>query len=150
MISEYEESMAKMKESLEELKAEIARMKQTAHPSTPHENLGTQQTSDKQCSYWTSTNVNDQTLQVGDDVLIKSKLDASKIVATGYVYGIDPSLEIAKQCLGPNWCEVNIQVAIESGEKLLRPHSNLKTIGDAYGSNIAWPCQLVERFDLFA
>ncbi|KAL3834134.1 hypothetical protein ACJIZ3_008870 [Penstemon smallii] len=79
--------------------------------------------------------------KVGDDVLIKSE-NASKIVATGYVYGIDPSLEIGKQCLGPNWCEVNIQVAIESGEKLLRPHSNLKTIGDAYGSNIAWPCQL--------
>ncbi|KAL3834041.1 hypothetical protein ACJIZ3_023667 [Penstemon smallii] len=149
MISEYEESMAKMKESLEELKAELARMKQTSDPNTPHESLGTQQTSNQPSSSWTSTNVNDQTLQVGDDVLIKSE-NASKIVATGYVYGIDPSLEIGKQCLGPNWCEVNIQVVIESGEKLLRPHSNLKTIGDAYGSNIAWPCQLVQRFDLFA
>ncbi|KAL3849583.1 hypothetical protein ACJIZ3_011465 [Penstemon smallii] len=81
--------------------------------------------------------------KVGARVSIRSLFDSSRIVATGRVYGLDPSLKVGSQLLGPNWCEVHIQVAIECGEKLPRPYALFKTVKHAEGATIAWPCHLV-------
>ncbi|PIM99376.1 hypothetical protein CDL12_28131 [Handroanthus impetiginosus] len=67
----------------------------------------------------------------------------TKLVATGNINNLDLNQVVGRQCLGPSWCEVHIQVAVERGEKLLRPYSILKTIGDTHGATIAWPLNLV-------
>ncbi|KAK3031763.1 hypothetical protein RJ639_036643 [Escallonia herrerae] len=65
-------------------------------------------------------------------------------VAKGIIQSIDPSTEVGGEELGPNWCEVSIQVAVKKDERLIRSYGFHKTIYDAYGATVAWPCPYVE------
>jgi hypothetical protein len=69
--------------------------------------------------------------------------DPSKIVATARIISLDPERMIGTHALGEDWCKVYIIQLHVCDEKLIRPHSMLKTIRDAHGSPIAWPVSLV-------
>lgn len=76
-------------------------------------------------------------------MLLRSLFESKKIVAKGSIRSIDPDQNVGGKRLGLNWCEVQISVPIEWDEDLIRPYSNLSTIGDAIGTCIAWPLNLV-------
>ncbi|XP_057803696.1 folate-biopterin transporter 1, chloroplastic-like [Salvia miltiorrhiza] len=84
---------------------------------------------------------------VGDAVLLKSLFNSRKAVAKGWVRSVDPNHDVGGKRLGLNWCEVQVSVPIEWEEDLIRPYSNLSTIGDAIGACIAWPRHLVTDDD---
>ena len=46
------------------------------------------------------------------DVVLLSITNPSEKVALGKVCSLDPSTEVGDEELGPNWCEVTIQVPI--------------------------------------
>ncbi|KAH6826730.1 hypothetical protein C2S53_017808 [Perilla frutescens var. hirtella] len=89
----------------------------------------------------------EHTFQRLDTVLLKSLFDSRKIVAKGYVRSVDPNQDVGGKRLGLNWCEVQISIPVEWDEDLIRPYSNLSTIGDAIGTCIAWPRHLVTNTD---
>ncbi|XP_027158101.1 uncharacterized protein LOC113768932 [Coffea eugenioides] len=98
-----------------------------------------------------SNNVSSQTpsratrpIRVGNMVSLKSLFDPTKIVAKGYLRSLNPLDEVGGQALGPNWCEIQIQVAMSPHEQLIRPYDLQQTIQDALGAPVAWPCHLVE------
>ncbi|KAK2967718.1 hypothetical protein RJ640_028449 [Escallonia rubra] len=78
--------------------------------------------------------------RVRDVVCLKSIMNPSETVAKGIIQSIDPSTEVGGEELGPNWCEVSIQVAVKKDERLIRSYGFHKTIYDAYGATVAWPC----------
>ncbi|KAK3017168.1 hypothetical protein RJ639_006628 [Escallonia herrerae] len=78
--------------------------------------------------------------RVRDAVCLKSIMNPSETVAKGIIQSIDPSTEVGGEELGPNWCEVSIQVAVKKDERLIRSYGFHKTIYDAYGATVAWPC----------
>ncbi|XP_027156135.1 uncharacterized protein LOC113756794 [Coffea eugenioides] len=80
---------------------------------------------------------------VGNMVSLKSLFDPTKIVAKGYLRSLNPLDEVGGQALGPNWCEIQIQVAMSLREQLIRPYDLQQTIQDALGAPISWPCHLV-------
>ncbi|XP_071933053.1 uncharacterized protein [Coffea arabica] len=82
--------------------------------------------------------------QVGNMVSLKSLFDPTKIVAKGYLQSLNPLDEVGGQALGPNWYEIQIQVAMSPREQLIRPYDLQQTIQDALGAPVAWPCHLVE------
>jgi hypothetical protein len=45
--------------------------------------------------------------------------------------------------LREDWCEIEIIQPYAHDEKLIRPYSNIETIGDGHGAPIAWPVSLV-------
>ncbi|XP_027158334.1 uncharacterized protein LOC113759954 [Coffea eugenioides] len=67
---------------------------------------------------------------VGNMVSLKSLFDPTKIVAKGYLRSLNPLDEVGGQALGPNWCEIQIQVAMRPREQLIRPWKQLKNDGD--------------------
>ena len=73
-------------------------------------------------------------------MVIKSLVDPTKIVAKGYIVDMNPQKLVGQHVLGPNWCEVCIQIIVAGEEHLVRPYSTLHTIGDALGCSVAWPC----------
>ncbi|KAK3039045.1 hypothetical protein RJ639_027530 [Escallonia herrerae] len=81
---------------------------------------------------------------VRDVVCLKSIMNPSEIVAKGVIQSIDPSTQVGGEELGPNWCEVSIQFAVKKDERLIRSYGFHKTIYDAYGATIAWPCPYVK------
>nr|XP_027096133.1 uncharacterized protein LOC113716030 [Coffea arabica] len=81
---------------------------------------------------------------VGNMVSLKSLFDPTKFVAKGYLRSLNPLDEVGGQALGPNWCEIQIQVAMSPREQLIRPYDLQQTIQDALGAPVAWPCHLVE------
>ncbi|XP_071932980.1 uncharacterized protein [Coffea arabica] len=83
-------------------------------------------------------------IRVGNMVSLKSLFDPTKIVAKGYLRSLNPLDEVGGQVLGPNWCEIQIQVAMTPREQLIRPYGLQQTIQDALGAPVAWPCHLVE------
>ncbi|KAK3033722.1 hypothetical protein RJ639_034497 [Escallonia herrerae] len=82
--------------------------------------------------------------RVRDVVCLKSIMNPSETVAKGIIQSIDPSTEVGGEELGPNWCKVSIQVAVKKDERLIRSYGFHKTIYDAYGAIVAWPCPYVE------
>ncbi|KAK2976387.1 hypothetical protein RJ640_008097, partial [Escallonia rubra] len=78
--------------------------------------------------------------RVRDVVCLKSLMNPSETVAKGIIQSIDPSTQVGGEELGPNWCEVSIQVAVKKDERLIRSYGFHKTIYDAYGATVAWPC----------
>ncbi|XP_071926243.1 uncharacterized protein [Coffea arabica] len=83
-------------------------------------------------------------IRVRNMVSLKSLFDPTKIVAKGYLRSLNPLDEVGGQALGPNWCEIQIQVAMTPREQLIRPYGLQQTIQDALGAPVAWPCHLVE------
>ncbi|KAK2976390.1 hypothetical protein RJ640_008100 [Escallonia rubra] len=81
--------------------------------------------------------------RVRDVVCLKSLMNPSETVAKGIIQSIDPSTQVGGEELGPNWCEVSIQVAVKKDERLIRSYGFHKTIYDAYGATVAWPCPYV-------
>ncbi|XP_057769150.1 uncharacterized protein LOC130989214 [Salvia miltiorrhiza] len=106
---------------------------------------GQQPTSPSQSS--NSVNIG-HSFQVGDEVLLKSLFNSRKVVAKGRIRSVDPNQEVGGKRLGLQWCEVQVSVPIEWDEELIRPYSNLSTIGDAIGTCVAWPHHLVKADDL--
>ncbi|GJW12623.1 putative reverse transcriptase domain-containing protein [Tanacetum coccineum] len=61
-----------------------------------------------------------QPLRVGAEVYIKSIFNSTKIVAKGRIQSLDPNEIVRGEELGPNWCEVSVQVFIKRDEHLVR------------------------------
>ncbi|KAF5789333.1 putative transposase, Tnp1/En/Spm [Helianthus annuus] len=80
-----------------------------------------------------------QRLRVGDEVFLKSILNSTEIVARGRVQSLDPNDLVGGTEIGPEWCEVNVQVPIKKYENLVRPYGLFSTIQDCIGAPIAWP-----------
>ncbi|KAJ0940416.1 putative transposase, Tnp1/En/Spm [Helianthus annuus] len=80
-----------------------------------------------------------QRLRVGDEVFLKSILNSTEIVARGRIQSLDPNDLVGGTEIGPEWCEVNIQVPIKKDENLVRPYGLFSTIQDCIGASIAWP-----------
>ena len=59
---------------------------------------------------------------MGSMVQFKSLFNPTKVVAKGYLHGMNPSDEIGGQVLGSNWYEINVQVMVEPSEQLIRPY----------------------------
>jgi TNP1/EN/SPM transposase len=74
---------------------------------------------------------------------LKSLIDPTKNVAKGVIRSIHPNKEVGGKRLGPYWCEVQISAPIQWDSELIRPYSNLSTVGDAIGVSVAWPRHLV-------
>ena len=81
--------------------------------------------------------------QAGMDVVLLSITNPSEKVVLGKVCSVDPSTEVGDEELGPNWCEVTINVPIVWEERLIRSYGSFKIMGDATGASIAWPLSLV-------
>lgn len=64
-------------------------------------------------------------------------------VARGYILSKDPTTKVGGVELGPQYWEVQIDVAILRNEPLLRPYGSYLTIGDAVGATVAWPYTFV-------
>ncbi|KAJ0599736.1 putative transposase, Ptta/En/Spm, plant, transposase, Tnp1/En/Spm [Helianthus annuus] len=84
-----------------------------------------------------------QRLRVGDEVFLKSILNSTEIVARGRVQSLDPNDLVGGTEIGPEWCEVNVQVPIKKDENLVRPYGLFSTIQDCIGAPIAWPCPFI-------
>ncbi|GKF70779.1 putative transposase, Tnp1/En/Spm-like protein [Tanacetum coccineum] len=61
-----------------------------------------------------------QPLRVGAEVYIKSIFNSTEIVAKGRIQSLDPNEIVGGEELGPNWCEVGVQVPIKRDEHLVR------------------------------
>ncbi|KAJ0652868.1 putative transposase, Tnp1/En/Spm [Helianthus annuus] len=84
-----------------------------------------------------------QRLRVGDKVFLKSILNSTETVARGRVQSLDPNDLVGGTEIGPEWCEVNVQVPIKKDENLVRPYGLFSTIQDCIGASIAWPYQFI-------
>lgn len=82
-------------------------------------------------------------LQIGVPVALRSICDHNTIVAEGCLNRIDPNEDVGMQVLGENWCQVCVKVVLKDDELLVRPFDYCQTIGDAFGEEIAWPCDFV-------
>ncbi|GJZ03292.1 transposase, Ptta/En/Spm [Tanacetum coccineum] len=76
-------------------------------------------------------------------VYIKSIFNSTEIVAKGRIQSLDPNEIVGGEELGPNWCEVGVQVLIIRDEHLVRRYGLFVTIFDAIGATVAWPCPFV-------
>ncbi|PIN12332.1 hypothetical protein CDL12_15059 [Handroanthus impetiginosus] len=81
--------------------------------------------------------------EVNCSVVLLSVTDPSKIVAKGYLRGMDISTIVGGEELGKNWCSVHIIVGMERDERLAQSSFVLQTIGEANRAIFAWPCNLV-------
>ena len=73
-------------------------------------------------------------------------LDPNKIVIVRVVQNLDPTAKVGNTPLGSHWCEIHVNVPMDSDEELMRPYYNFIKIGDAIGVSIAWPINLVFFF----
>ncbi|KAH6822402.1 hypothetical protein C2S53_007729 [Perilla frutescens var. hirtella] len=136
MVLENQVAITRMEDKMDEATKLIAKLQDkleqnatTRRPTSPGQS---------------SNSINlEHSFQVGDSVFLKSLFDSSRIVAKGCIRNIDPNHDVGGKRLGVNCCEVLIYVPIEWDEDLIRPYSNLSTIGEAIGTCIAWPHHLV-------
>lgn len=66
-----------------------------------------------------------------------------EIVAKGWIKSLDPNELVGNEEIGPDWCEVNVQVAVKRDERLVRPYGLFITVQDAIGATVAWPCTFI-------
>ena len=64
-------------------------------------------------------------------------------MAKEYLRSLNPLDEVGGQALRPNWCEIQIQVAMSPSGQLIRSYDLQQAIQDALGAPIAWPYRLV-------
>ena len=62
--------------------------------------------------------------KVGDKVTIRSMIDPNKILVVGVVRSLDPMAKVGDTLLGSHWCEVHVNVPMESNKELMRPYHN--------------------------
>nr|XP_027088716.1 uncharacterized protein LOC113710067 [Coffea arabica] len=79
---------------------------------------------------------------VGNTVSLKSLFDPTKVMAKEYLRSLNPLDEVGGQALRPNWCEIQIQVAMSPSGQLIRSYDLQQAIQDALGAPIAWPYRL--------
>ncbi|KAH6780865.1 hypothetical protein C2S52_012102 [Perilla frutescens var. hirtella] len=144
MVLENQVAMIRMEEKVDAATKLIANLQEKMQQNANNISTARRPASPGQSS--NSINL-EHTFQVGDTVLLKSLFDSRKIVAKGYVRSVDPNQDVGGKRLGLNWCEVQISIPVEWDEDLIRPYSNLSTIGDAIGTCIAWPRHLVTNAD---
>ncbi|XP_057770621.1 uncharacterized protein LOC131001460 [Salvia miltiorrhiza] len=144
MFLENQEALVRMEEKVNAATTLIASLTKKMQQNTSF-STGQQPTSPSQSS--NSVNIG-HSFQVGDEVLLKSLFNSRKAVAKGRIRSVDPNQEVGGKRLGLQWCEVQVSVPIEWDEELIRPYSNLSTIGDAIGTCVAWPHHLVKADDL--
>lgn len=82
-----------------------------------------------------------QDFKVGMQVYLN--ISKSRIAKGKVVKELNHGSVVGDRKLGRDWCEVSIEIAIRRTEELLRKHSGLKTIEDAIGSAVVWPCSLI-------
>ncbi|KAM0054806.1 putative transposase, Tnp1/En/Spm [Helianthus debilis subsp. tardiflorus] len=80
-----------------------------------------------------------QRLRAGDEVFLKSILNSTETAASGRVQSLDLNDLVGGTEIGPEWCEVNVQVLIKKDENLVRPYGLFSTIQDCISAFIAWP-----------
>ncbi|XP_071708333.1 uncharacterized protein [Rutidosis leptorrhynchoides] len=80
---------------------------------------------------------------VGAKVFIKGIVNNEK-VEKGWLRRLDLRAVILGIEIGPDWCEVEVQVTINKDESLFRPHDHLVCIHDVIDTSIAWPTALIE------
>ncbi|KAJ0605481.1 putative transposase, Tnp1/En/Spm [Helianthus annuus] len=51
--------------------------------------------------------------QVGDEVFLKSIINSTETVTRGRVQSLDPNDLVGCTEIGPEWCEINVQVQIK-------------------------------------
>ncbi|GJU95030.1 transposase, Tnp1/En/Spm-like protein [Tanacetum coccineum] len=84
-----------------------------------------------------------QPLRVRLQVYLQS-ISYSEIVAKGWIRSLDPDEVVGSEEIGPNWCQVDVQVAIKKDEYLVRRKYGLFIkVQDAIGAPVAWPSSLV-------
>ncbi|KAM0029859.1 putative transposase, Tnp1/En/Spm [Helianthus debilis subsp. tardiflorus] len=71
---------------------------------------------------------------VRDEVFLKSILNSTKTVARGRVQRLDPNDLVGGTEIGPQWCEVNVQVPIKKDENLVKQYGLFSTIQDCIGA----------------
>lgn len=76
-------------------------------------------------------------------VYLKSSSSSSHVVAKGRVKSLNPNSVVGNKKVGRNWSEVVIEVVLKRNEMLLRKHSLLRTLEDAIGVAVVWPCSLI-------
>ncbi|KAH6835913.1 hypothetical protein C2S53_019369 [Perilla frutescens var. hirtella] len=140
MVLKNQVAMTRMEEKVDAATKLIANLQEKMQQNANNVSTARRPASPGQSS--NSINL-EHTFQVGDTVLLKSLFDSRKIVAKGYVRSIDPNQDVGGKRLGLNWCEVQISIPIEWDEDLIRPYSNLSTIGTC----VAWPRHLVTNVD---
>ncbi|GKE14552.1 transposase, Tnp1/En/Spm-like protein, partial [Tanacetum coccineum] len=101
------------------------------------------QGSSENASFGTNVVNEPQPLRVGAEVYIKSIFNSTEIVAKGRIQSLDPNEIVGGEELGPNWCEVGVQVPIKRDEHLVRRYGLFVIIFDAIGATVAWPCPFV-------
>ncbi|GJW03419.1 zinc finger, CCHC-type, retrotransposon gag domain protein [Tanacetum coccineum] len=95
------------------------------------------------CIYHELFSRKDHRWEVGAEVYIKIIFNSTEIVAKGMIQSLDPNEIVGGEELGPNWCEVSVQVPIKRVEHLVRRYGLFVTIFDAIGATVAWPCPFV-------
>ncbi|KAF6161886.1 hypothetical protein GIB67_002596 [Kingdonia uniflora] len=72
----------------------------------------------------------------------------SNVVATGHWYNEEPTCKAHNVPLGIGMSKVSIQISLKEDVPLARGNDHLKTIGDAFGSFIAWPTPFIIKEQL--
>nr|GEY95218.1 hypothetical protein [Tanacetum cinerariifolium] len=66
-----------------------------------------------------------------------------EIVAKGWIRSLDPDEVVGSKEVGPNWCQVDVQVVIKKDEYLVRKYGLFITVQDTIGAPVASPCSFV-------
>ncbi|CAI9112333.1 OLC1v1012770C1 [Oldenlandia corymbosa var. corymbosa] len=130
LVQQQQATIARMEEKMDNTSRLLARFEEKLQHQQVS-SLGNQSN---------STNLG-QNLKAGREVLLKNM--EGKVVALGWLNSLDPNQVVGGAQLGTSCYEVHIYVAMESEEELMRPYTNLNTIGDAVGTCIAWSHKLV-------
>ncbi|KAF6167831.1 hypothetical protein GIB67_027609 [Kingdonia uniflora] len=70
-------------------------------------------------------------------------LTPSNVVATGHWHNEEPICKVHNVPLGIGMLKVSIQIALKKDVSLARGNDHLKTIGDTWGSFVAWPTPFI-------
>ncbi|XP_073131248.1 uncharacterized protein [Henckelia pumila] len=146
IVMEQKTLLEKMDEQIKRQGQHIAMLESKIF-NQPNQNLGSNCNNIQHTPSSSSPLLSDPSslsLRIGCSVSIKSLFDSTKIVAKGVVRGMDANIEVGKQMLRPNWCEIQVLVVLEHEESLIRPYDFLQKFGDALGGMIAWPCHLLK------
>ncbi|XP_073138959.1 uncharacterized protein [Henckelia pumila] len=146
IVMEQKTLLEKMDEQIRKQGQHIA-MLESKFLSQPNKDLGSNYNNMQHTPSSSSPLLSDPaslSLRIGCSVSLQSLFDSTKIVAKGVVRGMDANIEVGRQMLGPNWCEIQVLVVLEKEESLIRPYDLLQNFGDALGGMIAWPSHLLK------
>ncbi|MQM16467.1 hypothetical protein Taro_049423 [Colocasia esculenta] len=76
--------------------------------------------------------------KIVEEVFLKSWIEVDLVIASGIIVSRDSRKKVGGVELGDFFCEVSIEIPIQPLAPLIRPYSDLRTIGDVTGKTIAW------------